>query len=283
MSYKFGIYNFLFPEELSDPWLTLSCMGIEQRGSKDYYFDNRYRTEADEYLFQYTLKGAGVFESEGIRHRMTEGRAFFVHLPDNEKYYMPENNPDNPWEFIFLLFRGEHVRKYYELITNKAGKVLDLPLKHNAVQTLFELYNRTRYGRMLHPFLGSESAYRFLCQLCQTVMHSKENYSKRTEAAIKIMETRYHELEGVIEIAETLGISTNHFSREFRRETGIPPIRFLTNIRLRQSARMLQETSLPIREIAALCGFTSGNYYTKIFRKYMNVTPNDFRNEWGQH
>lgn len=279
MAYEFGFYNFLFPDELQDPCISLSCMGIEQRWNTDYYFDNRDRN-IDSYLFQYTLKGEGIYESHGKRFRLKPGQGFFIHIPDDEKYYMPADTTDQPWEFIFLLLRGDSVSGYYELITKKAGKILDLPLQNSAIQTLFDLYNQTQSGRMFHPFLASEFAYRFLCRLCQSVIHNEADYSNRTQAAIKIMETQYATIEGIERIAGLLDISPNHLTREFTRETGVPPIKYLTNIRLQQAAALLLETALPVHHIAVTCGFSCGNYFTKIFRKHMNATPQEYRREW---
>ena len=95
MAYEFGFYNFLFPDELQDPCISLSCMGIEQRWNTDYYFDNRDRN-IDSYLFQYTLKGEGIYESHGKRFRLKPGQGIFIHIPDDEKYYMPADTTDQP-------------------------------------------------------------------------------------------------------------------------------------------------------------------------------------------
>jgi len=279
MSYDFGFYSFLFPDELQDPWLTLGSIGIERRTSKEYYFVNTDR-DIDSYLFQYTLRGEGIYENAAGQHRMKQGQAFFIHIPGNDKYFYPDDNKGEPWDFIFLLFKGEHVKRYFELITSRTGNILELKMPNGAIASLLNLYEQTKTGRILHPFLASEFTYQFLCQLCQIIIHNTDNYSKRTRAAIKIMEDQYDKLQGISNLAEILHISPNHLTREFTKETGVSPIHYLTNIRLQHAATYLRETNFTIQKIALLCGFSSGNYFTKTFRKYMKYTPKEFRHHW---
>ena len=276
ISYGNGFYNFIYPAELQDPYIQLGCIGIEERKNTTYYFDNSKRP-IDSFLFQYTLNGHGIFENNNEKHQIMPEQAFFIQIPSDSRYYLPEYVLEEPWRFIFVLLQGEHVKRYYDMIINEAGYVLTLPQNNKAVQTLFDLFRQAREGQMLHPFYASELVYRFLCQLVQTFLHSHTSYCARTQSAIQIMEHDYAGINSIEELAAMLHISPSHFAREFNRETGVPPVKYLTNIRLLRASKLLQETTLPIGDIAAACGFSSGNYFTKLFRKQIGMTPGKFR------
>lgn len=276
---RIEMYNILFPEELQDPYLSLHSIGVESRETADYYYENvdRYYNTT---LFQYTLSGKGILEVNDEVYEMTAGRAFFIPLPSNTKYYMPSNNPKDPWVFIFIMLKGEQAKKYCELIKRKSDFVMSLSRKNKAIETAFNIFNQAKTGHFYSSFYVSELLYRFLCQLCQTQIHSEENYSKLTSKALQIMENNYATLTGIEEIADTLGVSFSHFTREFTKEIGTSPIKYLTNIRLSHSVKLLLETSLSIDSIAISCGFSNGNYFSKLFRKHMAISPSKYRLEW---
>lgn len=67
------------------------------------------------------------------------------------------------------------------------------------------------------------------------------------------------------------------FSRSFRREIGISPIEYLSNVRLEHAMQLLTTTNLSINEIAVLSGFSNGNYFAKVFKRKLGFTPSDYK------
>ena len=52
---------------------------------------------------------------------------------------------------------------------------------------------------------------------------------------------------------------------------------YINRIRVNRAANLLRKTSLSIQQVAEQCGFSDGNYFTRIFRKLEEVTPNEYR------
>ena len=277
--YETGLYNILFPEDLQDPYLSLISVGLESRATSDYYYDNTNRN-SDSLLFQYTLCGRGILETKDEIYEMTTGHAFFITLPSEVKYYMPQDNPHDPWIFIFIMIKGQQAQNYYQLMMQRSDIIMTLSIESKVIQTVFNIFNQAKTGHLYSSFYVSELLYRFLCQLCQTQINSEANYSRITCSAIQIMENNYASINSIEEIADILNISFSHFTREFTKEIGTNPIKYLTNIRLTHSVKLLLETSLSIDNVATSCGFSNGNYFTKLFKKHMNLTPGRYRLEW---
>ncbi len=282
MSYKLQTFYFPSFDEFSYPPFDLKDMGIEYRNSSDYYFDNNDRN-IQGYLFQYTLKGYGIFETRDTVYRIEPGQAFFVKIPDNEKYYFPHNAKCEGWELLYIHFEGTAVEAYYDKIVQKTGKVLKLEQSSSVIQYLLKLQENLNNGMKLQPFAGNEIIFYFLSLLCKTVAYNQDKYSAKTRFALEYMHNEFANLEGIHALSDQLGISLSHFTREFTKETGINPIKYLTNIRMQNALQLLINTNLSINEISLKCGFSCGNYFSKTFRKYNNLSPNQFRNENRLH
>jgi Transcriptional regulator containing an amidase domain and an AraC-type DNA-binding HTH domain len=253
-------------------------MGIEKRSTPDYWFDNNNR-DIQGYLFQYTLKGHGIFETNNHVHPIEEGKAFFIELPDDSKYYYSMGLDSDGWQILYIHFEGAAVKPYYDKIMQKTGKLLTLSYNSGVIQYLLNFHEQLKNGIRLKPLEGSEIVFHFLSLLCRTVAYNQENYSLRTRLAIDEMESKFSSLSGIDALADKLGVSVSHFTREFTREAGINPIRYLTNIRIQNAMDLLQNTGLSVNEIALQCGFSCGNYFSKIFKKNTRLSPKQFRNE----
>lgn len=79
------------------------------------------------------------------------------------------------------------------------------------------------------------------------------------------------------EIADELNMSAGTFARQFRRTTGMAPYAYVTERRLAHARRLLEETDLPTKQVAASCGFCDQAHLTRMFSRRYGVTPAAFR------
>ena len=88
-------------------------------------------------------------------------------------------------------------------------------------------------------------------------------------------------LESISQVADACNISHEHLTRCFRKETGQTPLQYLTKLRIEHALSLLLTPSDSIEQIAMNCGFQNGNYFAKVFRKYMQCTPEEYRRRNG--
>jgi AraC family transcriptional regulator len=63
----------------------------------------------------------------------------------------------------------------------------------------------------------------------------------------------------------------------FQASTGMPPHRYLLQLRIERARELMREKEMSLIDIAAECGFSSHSHMSRAFRQFMGVTPTSFR------
>jgi AraC-like DNA-binding protein len=100
---------------------------------------------------------------------------------------------------------------------------------------------------------------------------------EQIKPAISFMENHLAEKINLSKLSEETHLSAIQFSRIFKIITGATPMDYLNQLRVQKAADLLLTTNETIIEIAMKTGFTDSNYFSRIFKKYRNITPSDFR------
>lgn len=98
--------------------------------------------------------------------------------------------------------------------------------------------------------------------------------------AEQYIEVHFQEKITVKYLAELGNLSVSSFNRVFKKETKMTPMDYLMQIRLEQSKKLLRRKEVPVTEIAMRCGFNSSAHFAASFRKFYNMTPTEYRNQY---
>jgi YesN/AraC family two-component response regulator len=95
---------------------------------------------------------------------------------------------------------------------------------------------------------------------------------------MRVIEHRYVETTlHVSAVAQDLGVSTEHLCRVLKRHTGLTFVTLLRRARVRAACRLLQTTTLSMKEIAARAGFSSASRFDRDFKTVCGVSPSEYR------
>lgn len=122
----------------------------------------------------------------------------------------------------------------------------------------------------------SQLAFALLCELSGADSASPPLPPLVAEAIDNIRHN-YAGLYGVEELSEQLGVSKSHLVRSFTAAVGVPPGKYLTQVRIEAAMRLLLHREYTLDVIASLCGFSGANYLCRVFKKETGYTPAQWR------
>ena len=82
------------------------------------------------------------------------------------------------------------------------------------------------------------------------------------------------------EMAESVGLSTAHFARMFRKSTGETPHQFVLRQRVERAKAMLRASDVRILDVAVACGFRTQQHFAQVFRDVCRVSPTEYRQDF---
>jgi AraC family transcriptional regulator len=81
------------------------------------------------------------------------------------------------------------------------------------------------------------------------------------------------------EMAQSVGLSTAHFARMFRKSTGETPHQFVLRQRLERAKAMLRAPDARVLDVAVACGFKTQQHFAQVFRDVWGVSPTAYRQD----
>jgi AraC-like DNA-binding protein len=119
--------------------------------------------------------------------------------------------------------------------------------------------------------------YRLRAELPAQTQEASSGDVERIASALQYMASHYAEPLTLEDLAGTCHLSLTHFRRLFCGAVGVPPMRYLAQLRIRMAAAMLRGTSLPVIEVAWAVGYSALNTFNRHFLAFMEMTPRQWR------
>jgi len=82
------------------------------------------------------------------------------------------------------------------------------------------------------------------------------------------------------EMAQSVGLSTAHFARMFRKSTGETPHQFVLRQRVEHAKAMLRAPDARVLDVAVACGFKTQQHFAQVFRDVCRVSPKKYRQDF---
>jgi len=97
--------------------------------------------------------------------------------------------------------------------------------------------------------------------------------------AFDYLERNYERPITLAEVASLLPVSVSYLQRMLKQATGQSFTEYVQNLRIRKSCELLQQTAMPVKDIAARTGYHDLKFFHELFRKKTGRTPREYRRQ----
>lgn len=102
--------------------------------------------------------------------------------------------------------------------------------------------------------------------------------ARRMQDIVSYVEMYYMEELSLEKLSSRFFLSREHISRKFKQEIGMTLSKYIMNLRIDQAKFWLSEADESIYSISLMLGYQDENYFSKLFKKVVGMTPFEYRN-----
>lgn len=228
-------------------------------------------------LLIYILDGQFHLDYENRQYKATKGDILLIDCHKPHTYYSDPN-----CNFLFFHFAGsDSIRITNHLITQNRGALFRLETNQTISQIMYELITKLYYEQPVSDIELSIIVYNCLC-LIQSIneiipVHTSET-SNIISNSIYYIRNNIGKRLTIQDLAEQANLSIYYFSHLFKKETGVPPIEYVAQMKVNIAKTMLKTTQSTISEIADSLGYSSSSSFINAFTSRVGTSPLKFRN-----
>jgi AraC-like DNA-binding protein len=216
------------------------------------------------------------------------GRTHFGHRPceeDTEIYWVHYSHPIPAqrvasemvhWTALLQAGTDQDEQPAERMLVIPKRGALDVNPLIPVLQEMVELH---RKPLVQNAFLELALSIRFLALLQQAVIGSSKPTGSRiiSDRAVAYLESRKFEPFRASELEDALHFDFDYITRCLKRHIGLTPLQYSLHLKLEEAKRRLAHSDEPVPAIAETVGFADYNYFIRVFRSKLGLTPGAYR------
>lgn len=238
------------------------------------------RKHLDSYLVALVLSGQGTLVYNECTYPLQPGSCFFI---DCKIPYCHQSSQKDPWELLWVHFKGASSSSYYEYFSSHSTPALCPTCFEELRDQLARLPKLCQNGDLSAEIEASRILVEIL-SLLLLALAAPQDISPTSRVKMEeiraYLDEHFTEKFSLDQLSEQFFISKYHLSREFKAFYGITLNTYVIARRITLAKRLLRFSDYTLEDIARLCGFYDASYLNKQFKKSEGMGASDFRKHW---
>jgi AraC-like DNA-binding protein len=263
---------------------TLHITDIGYYPRAEFHYRERI-TGAEEYILIYCVEGEGWIKFRDKKHKLVPNSYFIIPSDTSHTYGA---NKDDPWSIYWVHFTGKSARNLYAkyCFQNSSVKsmpeVIEIPFEKRRIDNFEGIISLLESGYSteileytniaLWQVLASFVYYNFYSEAKHL-----SNKNDIVDKAIKYMKNNIGESISVDELADHLNYSNSYLYSLFKKNTGYSPIQYFNHLKIQKACQYLSFTKMSVKEISFALGFNDPFYFSRLFKKLIELSPTAYR------
>lgn len=236
----------------------------------------------DEFQLIYISRGRGDFWSEPSGDERVTAGTVIILFPGVRHRYRPD--PASGWDEHWLGFTGDHAQRVVCTLFSEQRPLHQIGGQSSLGSRFAACCDLARREA---PGFREQIGIHVLAILAELhlLLASRPRPTRDDEVRVRRACTRMMQDAAAAfdsqAFARSQGMSHTSFRRHFKAVTGVSPLQFLLDLRLRRATHLLRHTTQPVKLIGQTCGFEDPYHFSKLFRKRTGRSPSSVRRETG--
>lgn len=209
-----------------------------------------------------------------------------LHQLARERFAGTNYHPTNYFGDILVLGSFSKEEEYQEFvqeidqICKLSLKLLETPTVAGVGEMVTDLTNLSASLKSAREAADYSGIYFENQAVTAKDLEARANNHNLVEKAKEYINEHYSESDlSVDRLCSYLNVSPNYFSTLFRKTTGLTFVTYLTNLRMEQAKKLLDNTDEKAYIIAGMIGIDEPNYFSYVFKKAYGISPSKYRQQ----
>ncbi len=239
----------------------------ERYDNKNYWRDNSLDPTNSALVIQHTENGTAWLKVAGVPYQVPAGHAMLFAHGENSSYGAASDR----YQLKFLsMTHTQSICDLFNNIRREFGPVVQMKQGGQAeclMNSLMEAFIARE-----DPLMQAEDIFRLLIAIYREQLNQHQGDNPVAYGRF-LLETQYRSPRNMSEWAEEIGITREHFAREFQKRYGESPAAFLRRLRLNHAQILMKTSPYSMSRIAMLSGFSNAQALHRACRQAK--TPKD--------
>ena len=244
-----------------------------------YHYCQRPQGCVDNILF-YCVQGKGYYTLDG--HTFTLNPNHYVIVPATDKPLVYWSDTEDPWSIYWVHFTSDALQAFnraYHIVPEQGPQYI--PHNEKGIRIWEEMYENLSRGYSPENLMNTNLCLYHLIATFVFSQQQNQNSSSPEKAIIRetidYMKNNLDKTIRIEDFADLNKYSVSHFSKLFRLTTGMSPIEYFIHLKMQKACQLLYTEDSRVKQIAALLGYDDPYYFSRLFKKYMNTSPETYR------